>query len=126
MARLDRLFSSRVSQRMPSHTDRKYNYPYEPKAVDPEWKVKRGRHKDVIRRLRVVPREVVRLNQKVTNALVNMVNHHLAFRDLEMPQPSGRIGGWELSPVHPQPCIKHHSREGSQLRSAHKRRLQEQ
>ena len=70
--------------------------------------------------------EVVRLNQKVTNALVNMVNHHLAFRDSEMPQPSKRIGGWELSPIHPQPCIKDHSREGSQLRSAHKRRLQEQ
>jgi hypothetical protein len=54
VARLDRLLSSRVSQRMPSHTDRKYNYPYEPKAVDPERKVKRAWHKDVIRRLRVV------------------------------------------------------------------------
>jgi hypothetical protein len=38
-SRLDSLFSSRVSKRMPSHTDRKYNYPYEPKAVDPETKV---------------------------------------------------------------------------------------
>ena len=69
VARLDRLFSSRVSQRMPSHTDRKYNYPYEPKAVDPHRKVKKVRHKDVIRHLRVVPREVVRLIKKVTNAL---------------------------------------------------------
>jgi hypothetical protein len=120
---LDSLFSSRVSQRMPSHSDRKYNYPYEPKSVDPDRKVKRVRHKDVFRRLCFVPREVVRLNQKVTNALVNMVNHHLAFRDSELPQPAERIGCWEISPVHPQPCIKDHSREGSRLRSSHQKRL---
>jgi hypothetical protein len=76
--------------------------------------------------LRFVPREVVRLNQKVTSALVNMVNHYLAFRDSELPQPAERIGGWELSPVHPQPCIKDHSRKGSWLRSSHQKRLRYQ
>jgi hypothetical protein len=111
---------------MPSHTERKYNYLHESKSVDPDRTVKRVRHKDVCRCLRFVPREVVRLNQKVTNALVNMVNHHLAYRDSSLPQPAERIGGWELSPVHPQPCIKDHSREGARLRSSHQKRLQAQ
>jgi hypothetical protein len=125
-SRLDHLFDERVSKGRSSPTECKYNRPHEPKAVNPGRTVKRVRHKDVCRRLRFVPREVDQLNQKITNALVNMVNHHLAYRDSSMPQPAERMGGWELSPIHPQPCIKDDSREGTRLRSCHQKHLQAQ
>jgi hypothetical protein len=125
-SRLDRLFNERVSKGMSSRTECKYNRPHGPKAIDPGRMVKRVKHKDVCRCPRFVPREVVQLNQKITNALVNMVNHHLAYRDSSLPQPAERMGGWDLSPVHPQPCIKDDSREGTRLRSCHQKHLQAQ
>jgi hypothetical protein len=81
--------------------------------------VKRVRHKDVSR---PVPRQVLRVGRKVTNALVQMLNHQRATRDTEMPQPRTRLGGWHLSLVHPQPCIEDDNREGERLRSGYRAR----
>jgi hypothetical protein len=68
------------------------------------------------------PRQVVRVGPEVTNALVRMLNHQLAARDTEMPQPRSRVGGRHLSPVHPQPCIKDDKRGGEWLRICHRAR----
>jgi hypothetical protein len=54
------------------------------------------------------------------------MNHHLVTPDSAMPQPSRRMGGWQLSPVHPQPCIKNDNREGKRLRSRYQECVQAQ
>jgi hypothetical protein len=113
-SRAARMLDAKVSRGKASSTAHLYNRPHEPKSSNPNRTVKRVRHKDVSR--------PVRVGQKVTNALVRMLNHQLATRDMDALQPHSRMGGWHLAPVHPQPCIDDDNRGGEWLRSCHRAR----